>query len=255
MNSPDDLKSRVDELMAMLRDATCGVALTGAGISTESGIPDFRSPGGLWSKNMPIPFGDFLASAEMRAEAWRRKFALDDATRGAAPNVTHRALARFAEQGNLSLIVTQNIDGLHGAAGTPPDRLVEIHGNGTFATCLSCGQRYELGWVRERFERSGSAPDCEECGGPVKSATISFGQAMPAEAMRRAERAATQADVFLALGSSLVVYPAAALPVVAKRNGATLVIVNREPTEMDELADLVIRANLGRVFEAFPQHS
>ena len=231
MRSPDDLKSRIDELLLLLRHAARGVALTGAGISTESGIPDFRSPGGLWSKNMPIAFDDFVASAEMRAEAWRRKFALEDATRGAAPNVAHRALARLAERGNLSLIVTQNIDGLHGAAGTPPERLVEIHGNGTYATCLSCDQRYELDWVREALSRRrGAAPDCEECGGPVKSATISFGQAMPAEAMRRAERAAIQADIFLALGSSLVVYPAAALPVIAKRNGATLVIVNREPT-------------------------
>jgi NAD-dependent deacetylase len=229
------------------------VALTGAGISTESGIPDFRSPGGLWSQNMPIHYDDFVSSAEMRAEAWRRKFVLDDATQGVVPNIAHHVLARLAEEGRLEAVVTQNIDGLHLAAGTPRDRLIEIHGNGTYAKCLSCNRRYELGWVRKRYEATGQSPPCEECGGHVKSGTISFGQAMPFEETRRAEELSMQADVFLALGSSLVVYPAAALPLIAKRNGAILIVVNREPTPMDEFADLLIHSSLGVVFETFQQ--
>jgi len=248
-----DLKPLIADFCRLVRGAERGVALTGAGISTESGIPDFRSPGGLWSKNMPIHYGDFISSAEMRAEAWRRKFVLDDATAGAKPNVAHYALARLAEEGKLSAIVTQNIDGLHLAAGTPEDRLIEIHGNGTYARCLSCRQRYELNWVRERFEASGQSPLCEECGGYVKSGTISFGQAMPEEEMRRAERLAEDADVFLALGASLVVFPAAALPLIAKRNGAKLIVVNREPTDMDAVADLVIHGSLGVLFATFQQ--
>ncbi len=184
MTLPPDLKPLIAEFRALVRGARRGVAFTGAGISTESGIPDFRSPGGLWSKNMPILFQDFVASAEMRAESWRRKFVLDDATKHAKPNIAHEMLARLAVEGNLAAIVTQNIDGLHIAAGTPPDRMVELHGNGTYAKCLSCGERYELDWVRVRFEASGESPDCEMCGGHVKHATISFGQAMPADDMR-----------------------------------------------------------------------
>lgn len=253
MSSGGDLKPLIAEFRRLVRGARRGVALTGAGISTESGIPDFRSPGGLWTNNMPIQFGDFLASAEMRAEAWRRKFVLDDATRGVKPNVAHHELARLAEEGHLAAVVTQNIDGLHLAAGTPPGKLIELHGNGTYARCLSCSRRFELNWVRERFDATGQSPPCEDCGGHVKSATVSFGQAMPFEEMRRAEQLAAEADVFLALGSSLVVFPAAALPLIAKRNGAILIVVNREPTEVDAVADLVIHTSLSVVFETFQQ--
>lgn len=254
MNFEADLKSQIGELRRLVLSASRGVALTGAGISTESGIPDFRSPGGLWSKNMPIHYDDFISSEEMRAEAWRRKFVLDDATKGVKPNLAHYALARLAEQGHLEAVVTQNIDGLHLAAGTPEDRLIEIHGNGTYAKCLSCECHYDLNWVRERYEATKQSPLCEACGGLVKSGTISFGQALPAEKLRRAEQLSADADLFLALGSSLVVYPAAALPVIAKRNGAVLVIVNREPTELDAMADLVIYGHLGEVFATFQQH-
>lgn len=239
------------ELERLVLGARRGVAFTGAGISTESGIPDFRSPGGLWSKNMPIPFDQFLASAEARAEAWRRKFMLDDACRGVTPNAGHRVVARLIEEGRFSAVVTQNIDGLHHASGVPEDRIIELHGNGTYAKCLGCGRRYELDDVRRRFEADRAAPDCEACGAPIKSATISFGQAMPAEAMRRAEQAALEADLFLVLGSSLVVYPAASLPLIAKSSGATLVIVNREATELDVYADLVINAGIGDVLGPF----
>lgn len=245
----DDRK--IAALGALIAGARAAVVFTGAGISTGSGIPDFRSPGGLWSKNRPIDFGAFRASADMRREAWRRKFTTDDAMRGALPNPAHRAVARFVAEGRAAAVVTQNIDGLHGVSGVPADRLVELHGNGTYAACLDCGARHELADVRAVFEATGDPPDCRVCGGLVKSATISFGQAMPAEAMARAEAFAREADLFLVLGSSLVVYPAALLPIAAKRAGATLVIANREPTDLDPYADLVLRGDLVDLFRPY----
>jgi NAD-dependent deacetylase len=202
-------------------------------------------------RNKPIPFEAYLASTEARREAWRRKFTMDDLYAGAKPSRGHLALASLVRSGSMPGVITQNIDGLHQAAGVPGEKVVELHGNGTYATCLSCGRRYELPWVRARFEASGDAPACEACAGIVKSATISFGQAMPEPAMRRAQDLALSCDLFLAIGSSLVVYPAAGFPVLAKRNGAKLVIVNREPTDLDDLADLVIKGDIGAVFESF----
>jgi NAD-dependent deacetylase len=239
-----DGERKIEAFERLLSGARSAVVFTGAGVSTGSGIPDFRSPGGLWSKNRPIDYPAFISSREMRREAWRRKFAMDDATRGAAPNAAHHAIARLVEQGSVSLVVTQNIDGLHEASGVPQDRLIELHGNGTYAACLDCRLRYELDEIRSTFEATGDPPDCRRCGGLVKSATISFGQAMPTEALQRVEAAARAADLFLALGSSLVVFPAAGLPLVAKRAGATLVIGNREPTELDRHADLLLRDDL-----------
>lgn len=251
MTTGDDIKTSAKALAAVLAGMRAGVAFTGAGISTECGIPDFRSPGGLWSRNRPIDYQAFRASAQMRAEAWRRRFALEPALGGAKPGRGHRALAALLAQRRLQAIITQNIDGLHQASGVEEEQLVELHGNSTYASCLDCGQRYELDWVRARFEEGqGRAPDCASCTGPVKSATISFGQPMPAAAMARAGALSGACDVFLVLGSSLVVWPAAGFPLQAKRAGATLVIVNREPTELDDLADLVIHADIGDVFEA-----
>jgi NAD-dependent deacetylase len=239
-----DDESKIAAFGEMLADARSAVVFTGAGLSTGSGIPDFRSPGGLWSKNRPIEFDAFLASAEMRREAWRRKFAMDDATRGARPNPAHMAVARLVREGRAAAVVTQNIDGLHAASGVPADRLIELHGDGTYAACLDCRTRHELDEVREAFDATGDPPPCRACGGLVKSATISFGQAMPVDAMARAHKAAAEADLFLVLGSSLVVYPAASLPVAAKRAGARLVIANREPTDLDPFADLVLRGDI-----------
>lgn len=241
----DETSDAIDELHAMLDGADAIVSFTGAGISTESGVPDFRTPGSPWMVNKPIPFEAFVASREARIEAWRRKFAMDDHYRGAAPNIGHRALARLVAQRRSPGLITQNIDGLHQASGIPDEQVVELHGNGTYATCLSCGWRHELAAIRPVFEASGEPPACTLCGGMVKSATISFGQAMPQDQMRKAQGLALDADLFLAVGSSLVVYPAATLPVIAKRNGARLVIVNREPTELDAIADLVVRAEIG----------
>jgi NAD-dependent deacetylase len=246
MNVPSG--SAID-LRSLIAEARTVVGFTGAGISTESGVPDFRSPGSPWMRNKPIPFEAFLSSAEARREAWRRKFVMDDLYQDARPSRGHRALAALVAQGKMPAVVTQNIDGLHQEAGVPADRVIELHGNGTYAACLSCGQRHELDWVRSRFETTGEPPSCAACGGIVKSATISFGQSMPETAMRRAQELTLACDLFLAIGSSLVVYPAAGLPILAKRNGAKLVIVNREPTELDDIADLVVRAEIGPVFE------
>ena len=248
MTIDDDIKAARVELGAIIKDMRAGVAFTGAGISTECGIPDFRSPGGLWTRNRPIDFDDFLRSREMRSEAWRRRFAMEAAFGGAVPGRGHRALEKLMEAGQLAGLITQNIDGLHQASGIPDEHLVELHGNSTYATCLECDTRFELDWVHERFIEEGEmAPDCPYCSGPIKTATISFGQPMPALAMSRARALTEGCDVFLAIGSSLVVYPAAGFPVLAKQRDATLVIINREPTELDEIADLVIHADIGDV--------
>jgi NAD-dependent deacetylase len=235
----------IARLVALVREARSVVGFTGAGISTESGVPDFRSPNSPWMRHKPIPFEAFLASGEARCEAWRRKFAMDDLYAGARPNRGHLALASLVASGRMPAVITQNIDGLHQASGISPDRVVELHGNGTYATCLSCRRRYDLGWVRARLSEAGEPPSCEICGGIIKSATISFGQSMPEEAMRRANALSLACDLFIAIGSSLVVYPAAGLPLLAKRNGAQLVIINRDPTELDDAADLVINGEIG----------
>jgi NAD-dependent deacetylase len=240
-----DSEDAIAELHAMLDRASAIVGFTGAGISTESGVPDFRSPGSPWMVNKPIPFDAFVASRAARIEAWRRKFTMDDHFAGAGPNRGHRALARLIADGRSPGVITQNIDNLHQESGIPDDRIVELHGNGTYATCLTCGWRHELAAIRPAFEASGEPPDCIMCGGVVKSATISFGQAMPQAQMQRAHELTLQADLFLVAGSSLVVFPAATFPVIAKRNGARLVIVNREQTELDVIADLVVRAEIG----------
>jgi NAD-dependent deacetylase len=245
-------RAAIERLGELFAESRRGVAFTGAGISTECGIPDFRSPGGLWTKNQPIQYDDFVASREARNEAWRRKFAMEDKFQAAKPGRGHQALASLVARGILSAVITQNIDNLHQLSGVPQTKVIELHGNGSYATCLDCHARYELDWVRQRFEQSGgNAPDCTACSGPVKSATISFGQSMPEEPMRRAEEETLAADLFLAIGSSLVVWPAASFPLRGKRNGARLAIINREPTEFDDMADLVVRDDIGDVLEPF----
>ncbi len=243
----------IDRLRGMVEAAESVVAFTGAGISTESGIPDFRSPGGIWSKNQPIDFRDFMASEEMRIESWRRKFATDEVMRKAKPNLGHRALAALARRGKLSCVITQNVDGLHQASGLDPRQVIELHGNATYATCLHCGKRHELEPIRVYFEATGMPPACVACDGILKTATISFGQAMPEAEMRRAQVETLACDLFLAVGSSLVVYPAAGFPMLAKQNGAALVILNRDPTEQDESADLVLHREIGPTLGAVVQ--
>jgi len=239
----------IAELARAIGEARRAVVFTGAGISTESGIPDFRSPGGIWTRMAPIDFGEFLASEEARRETWRRRFAMEEMFRAAAPNRGHRAVAELVRRGTAAAVITQNIDGLHQDSGIPDDKVIELHGNTTYAHCLDCGQRYEIEDLRVDFENDRIVPHCA-CGGWVKTATISFGQAMPLEAMRRAQQETLMADLFIVLGSSLVVYPAAGFPELAKRNGAQLVIVNREPTGLDDIADLILHRPIGETMGA-----
>ncbi len=234
----------IDDLKAMLAASRRAVIFTGAGVSTESGIPDFRSPGGIWTKYQPIDFREFLTSEEARKETWRRKIAVDETVSRAEPNRGHRAIARLVADGRVSSVITQNIDGLHQRSGVPDEQVIELHGNGTYAACLECARRYELADVFSGFRANEEPPVCE-CGGFIKSATISFGQPMPFEPMRRAQAESKSCDLFLAIGSSLVVYPAAGFPAVAKQNGSRLVILNREPTDLDYLADLVLNLEIG----------
>lgn len=239
-----------DRLRSLMAASRRVVVFTGAGISTESGIPDFRSPGGVWSRHKPVYFDDFMASEAKRREYWRLKFMLDRDIREAKPNAGHLAVARLVRSGKAGHVITQNVDGLHQSSGIPVEQVIELHGNTTYAACLDCGRRFELGPIRTAFERDETLPVCDRCGGIVKAATISFGQAMPPEAMRRAEEATLACDLFLAVGSSLVVYPASGFPELARHNGARLVILNRDPTPLDPLADLVLNTEIGPTLSA-----
>ncbi len=239
---------RFRELVAAARRI---VFFTGAGISTDSGIPDFRSPGGVWDRFKPIDFADFMASEEARSEAWRRKFETDKSIRRAKPNIAHTVIADLIDKKKASCVITQNIDGLHQASGVPSDRVIELHGNTTYAKCLRCGTRYELDPIREAFEKSARAPVCQ-CGGYIKTATISFGQPMPADEMARAENETRECDLFIAIGSSLVVQPAAGFPAFAKYHGALLAILNREPTPLDTIADLTLHREISEVLASLP---
>jgi NAD-dependent deacetylase len=235
----------IEDLAEFLDAAHRIVVFTGAGISTESGIPDFRSPGGIWTKMAPIEFQDFISSADMRREAWRRRFAMEEMFKTVAPNLGHKAVAELVRAGRASHVITQNIDNLHQDSGVPAERVIELHGNTRYAKCLDCGARAELEPIRAHFAETGEPPDCQFCAGMLKTATISFGQAMPEIEMARAESATRACDLFLVLGSSLVVYPAAGFPLLAKRRGAKLVIVNREETPQDYAADLVLHSEIG----------
>ncbi|MDP1632317.1 MAG: Sir2 family NAD-dependent protein deacetylase [Caulobacter sp.] len=240
----------IDRLARLIDDARRVVIFTGAGISTESGIPDFRSPGGVWSKMKPIMFQDFVASEERRREAWTRVFNGTAGWTGRAPNAGHEAVARLVASGKASSIITQNVDNLHQDSGVADARIIELHGNASYATCLTCAERHELHHLKPAFVERGEIPVCRTCGGLVKTATISFGQPMPHEPMARAQDETLACDLFLVLGSSLVVFPAADFPLLARRNGAALAIVNREPTEMDRYADLALHDEIGPVMSA-----
>ena len=221
------------------------VIFTGAGISTESGVPDFRSPGGVWSRMKPIYFQEFVSDEERRREAWSRVFSGAARWTGAAPNDGHTAVARLIAEGRASAVITQNVDNLHQQSGIPDSQIIELHGNAHYARCLACALRHEFEEFRESFLEHAQIPVCRACGGLVKSATISFGQSMPEEPMERAEAATLDCDLFLVLGSSLVVYPAAGFPLMAKQNGAMLAIVNREATDQDPHADIVLHDEIG----------
>ena len=233
------------DLARLIADAQRMVVFTGAGISTESGIPDFRSPGGVWSKMKPIYFQDFVSDEARRREAWERAFAGRAGWTGREPNAGHHAVARLVASGKASSVITQNVDNLHQNSGVPAEKVIELHGNASYATCLECALRHELDDLKALWAASGDLPCCRACGGIVKTATISFGQSMPAGPMARAEAETLACDLFLVMGSSLAVYPAAGFPILAKRNGAALAILNREPTELDAVADLVLHDEIG----------
>ena len=232
-------------LADLIRPARKAVVFTGAGISTESGIPDFRSPGGVWSRMKPTTYQEFVGSEDVRRASWARTFSGVARWTGAEPNAGHRAVTDLIALGHVSSVITQNVDNLHQLAGAPAGRIIELHGNAGYAACLACGLRHELADLREPFERTGDPPACRDCAGIVKTAVISFGQAMPAAAMARAEDQAIGSDLFLVLGSSLTVVPAANLPRLAWDAGAPLAIVNRDPTPFDRLAGLVLHEEIG----------
>ncbi|MGZ3274367.1 MAG: SIR2 family NAD-dependent protein deacylase [Caulobacteraceae bacterium] len=237
-------------LADLLRPARRAVVFTGAGVSTESGIPDFRSPGGLWSQIKPITYQEFAADEDRRREAWTRAFSGIARWTGSQPNAGHRAVAGLIAAGKVSAVITQNVDNLHQDGGADPERVIELHGNAGYATCLGCGLRHELEALKAPFLERGELPACRDCGGIVKTAVISFGQAMPRAAWARAEDETLAADLFLVLGSSLTVRPAAELPRMAWEAGVPLAIVNRDPTPLDRLATLTLREEIGPLMTA-----
>lgn len=233
---------------AWLAAARGAVAFTGAGISTESGIPDFRSPGGVWSRNTPVMYQDFLADAGERRRFWRMRFESLPAFLTARPNAAHLALARLEAEGRLTAVITQNIDELHQRAGSR--RVLELHGTAMKAHCLSCDRRWTAEEMMPRLEAGELDPRCDDCGGLIKSMTVSFGQPLPPDIFMEASGLCRSCDLCLAIGSSLVVHPAAALPETARRHGARLVILNRDPTPLDDAASLVIRESIGETMNA-----
>jgi len=233
----------IEKMARLLTDPRHAVAFTGAGISTESGIADFRSPGGIWSRYSPVMYQDFLQSEEARRQYWKMKKEGYQELRAAKPNDGHRALARLESEGKLVAVITQNIDGLHQDAGSR--RVLELHGTNRFALCLKCDAHVDVDEIQAILESGVEIPLCTSCGGLLKMATISFGQSLPPDVLREAFDMAAVSDLVLALGSSLVVEPAASIPLQAKNNGAKLVIINNTETPLDSLADIVIRQSIG----------
>ncbi|HKO33140.1 MAG TPA: NAD-dependent protein deacylase [Candidatus Limnocylindria bacterium] len=241
--------AQIHDVVGWLARARHVVALTGAGISTESGIPDFRGPQGVWTRDPKAEaLSDiryYVADPDLRRRAWQGR--LNHPARGATPNTGHRALAELERMGRLQLLITQNIDGLHVAAGSSRERLIEIHGSMREFACLSCGARGPMADALDRVRAGEDDPACLDCGGILKSATISFGQSLVAEDLERAEHESAASDLFLAIGTSLTVYPVAWLPERALRNGARLVIVNAEHTPLDDRAHAVLRGQIGEI--------
>ncbi len=240
------------QLAALFLGARRAVAFTGAGVSTESGIPDFRSPGGLWDRFDPSAFTyrNFMGSVAGRRKYWELGRVTYPVIRAARPNAAHLALAELHHLDRLDCCITQNIDDLHQRAGLPPEKVIELHGNATRTRCLECGTAYTRDEVHAWLEARDEVPACRSCGGVVKPTTVLFGEPMPVPELQEAERRSRAADLFVVLGSSLVVYPAAYMPAHAKHAGATLAIVNLEPTPLDAQADLVVREKAGTAMAA-----
>lgn len=241
---------RLVDFAAQLRTGEKIVFFTGAGISTESGVPDFRSPGGIWTKYQPVYFDEFLTSEEARIRQWTMKKETHELYKNVKPNAGHYAIAEFEKRNQLLGVITQNIDGLHSLAGVSDAKIVELHGTDRFLKCLDCDKKYEPEPIYRTIVGNFKAPTCDVCGGFIKSATISFGQQMPMDAMRRAQELSESAEIFIVVGTSLQVQPAASFPVIAKRSGAMLAIINRDPTPLDNLADFNHRGAIGPFFAA-----
>jgi NAD-dependent deacetylase len=241
-------RNRLEEFASNLR--ACGkiVFFTGAGISTESGVPDFRSPGGVWTRYQPVYFSDFMTSEEARIRQWKMKKETHQLYKNVKPNIGHHAIAEFEKRGQLLGLITQNIDGLHEIAGVSPQKIVELHGTDRRIVCLKCGKTFDPEPIYETIVGDFEVPTCDACGGFLKAATISFGQAMPVEAMSRAHELSEGAEIFVVIGSSLVVHPAASFPVIAKESGARLAIINRDPTPLDTMADYTYQGEIGEFF-------
>jgi NAD-dependent protein deacetylase/lipoamidase len=239
----------LDQFAKRVSHSSAIVFFTGAGISTESGVPDFRSPGGVWTKYQPVLFQDFLASEAARVRHWQLKKATYELFKTVKPNIGHYAICEFEQRGQLLGLITQNIDGLHKIAGTSEAKLIELHGTDRLVTCLKCGKPFQPVDLYEKWHEGLATPTCDDCGGFLKSANVSFGQSMPVEPMQRAQAWSEQAEIFIVIGSSLQVQPAASFPVIAKRAGALLAIVNRDPTPLDDIADFIHNGAIGEFFK------
>jgi len=246
------MKESIDLISRKIREGGKNVVFTGAGISTESGIPDYRSQGGIWEKFRPVYFNEFMSSREAREEYWRRWASLYRDLVRAKPNPAHQALVKLHELGLLESVITQNVDGLHQAAGLPDEMIIELHGNTRRIRCMSCRRLFALDAVRNRLGAGENAPECS-CGGYLKPDTVSFGQAMPMAEVERAVRLSKDCDFFMVVGSTVVVQPAAQMPYYAKNHGAFLAIVNLSETPCDGISDVLIRGKAGEVLQKIIQ--
>ena len=239
--------NQIEEVARLILASQRTVVFAGAGLSTESGIPDFRSPGGVWEKYDPedFYFQKFLASEASREKYWQMATEMYDPMKKAQPNPAHLAIAELEKLGKLDCVITQNIDGLHHKAGNSEEKIIELHGTAMHVTCLNCKKKYDREEIQDRIRKGTKVPYCDDCQGPLKPATISFGQSMPERETQEAYNRSSLSDLFIVIGSSLSVQPAASMPVVAKRGGAKLVIINRDPTPYDEMAEFVIHGQAG----------
>jgi NAD-dependent deacetylase len=246
------MKDQIEQVAEWIANSKGVVVFTGAGLSTESGIPDFRSPGGVWDRYNPedFYFQNFIASEASREKYWQMATEMYEPMKKAQPNAAHLAIAEIERFGKLDCVITQNIDGLHFKAGNSEEKVIQLHGTAMYVSCLNCGKRYDRDEIQGRLRKGLRVPYCDECHGPLKPATISFGQSMPERETEEAYHRSSICDLFIVIGSSLVVQPAASMPLVAKRNGAKLVIINRDPTPYDHLADISIHAQAGPTMAA-----
>jgi NAD-dependent deacetylase len=249
----DSFSARVAEAAKLVGKSRWAVAFTGAGISTESGLSDFRSPGGVWERYRVVTYQEFVASHNARVEYWSQKRDFYNELRQGRPNKAHLALAELERAGKLKGIISQNIDGFHQMAGSSAEGVVELHGTNRTAYCLKCARVWPIEEIHRRLEVGDLDPECEDCGGYIKPSTVSFGQAMPEAAMAKAFEWATQADLLLMIGSSLQVHPAASIPPLAHSSGAKLIFINRTETPCDYLAAVLFRESAGDVMEALLQ--